>query len=155
MIKNLTDFISKQLPARGMNGVLVKPDRIVATDSFKLIELKMESDIKKPILLNLPNGVNKFSKILKLEKDWYVENGNALYKATEMKDDFPKYEQIIPKDKPVFKIRLSPLHLKAICTAFEDKESMDIEFHGEMKVVVCTDKDKTLMTLLMPINPDR
>lgn len=39
MIKNLSSFVQKRITGRGIENVLVTPKKIVATDSYKLIEI--------------------------------------------------------------------------------------------------------------------
>ena len=155
MIKNLSEFISREHLKKAVEGVLITPDKIVASDSFKLIEIESgDTGVKKPIVLKVARYINRFEKVVVMDGEHFVKDGDSFHKGKLVEEKFPDYEVLIPKSEPVFTIKLSPLHLKEICTAFEDKVYIKMEFHSESKPVVFTENTGSLRALLMPINPD-
>lgn len=149
MIKNIKAFTKKDGLRPVLEGVYITPDRIVATDTYKLIELKTDTGLKETFVFRLPSGVKDFERVEKDGKKVTLYNKNNVYITQVTKEEFPQYEMIIPKDELV-SIRLSPKHLKEICTSFENKEYLDFKIYkGEYKPI--TIEADNLKALLMPI----
>lgn len=165
MVKNISDFCSPSMMRSEINAVLVTPDRIVATDSFKLIEIKKETGAGAPVLVKLPKGVKTFDTITYKKDDvGTFVNGAWTEIGTPLDADiYPKYEAIMPTGEPLKKVRLSVHHLKAIITACEGKgrdriDLVDISVYakeyGPVKFerVRKVDENETVTMLLMPVN---
>jgi len=148
MIKNITDFISKGPVERSINGVLVTPDKIVATDSFKLIEIKQASDIQKPTVFKMVKGFKTFETA---NDTGLIAKYGTICSNSIMEDAFPEYEKVIPQGEPVFEIDLSPEHLEAIFKAFKGYPRITVKMYAKNKPVVFTN-NKDIMALLMPMN---
>jgi DNA polymerase III sliding clamp (beta) subunit (PCNA family) len=153
MIKNISDFVSKQTLGRSIEGILVTPDKIVATDSYKLIEIKQASEIKKPTVFNLAKGFKTFETAN--DTGLIAKYGTVCSNGIQS-DAFPDYAQVIPKDtdNPVFEIDLSPEHLEQIAKAFKGTSKyprMTMKLYAKNKPVVFTN-NKDIMALLMPMN---
>lgn len=153
-IKNLSDFIHKDSNRDVLNSVLIAPDKIVATDSFKLVEIKTETGISEPLLVKLPKGIKTFESV-------HSENGivtirdkkGAGYQVDVLSTayTFPEYEKLIPTTEPKLTVRLSPEYLAQVAKAFEGDVYVEIALHGNAKPLVFT-SDSNVRVLLMPIN---
>lgn len=164
MIKNLIDFRSPNTMNLQINAILVTPDKIVATDSFKLIEIKKKTGAAAPVLVNLPKGVKTFDGIVYKHDDvGTLVNGAWTEIGTTFDPDlYPKYEAVMPTGEPLKTVRLSVAHLKAIITACErskDKhlDSVDVSIYekerGPVKFerVPQKDEEETVTMILMPV----
>jgi len=152
MIKNLSAFVSSMKLGREIENVLVCPDKIVATDSFKLIEVLGETGAADSFTVKLPKGLKTFDRVQKTDKGADVLHKGAIY-SVEVGDAelYPKYEAIIPTDKPVYTVTLSPAHLAAICEAYKDCPSFTLSMYGANKPVVFTEDKEKVRALLMAI----
>lgn len=154
MIKNLSSYVSKSDIKPELACVLVKPDRMVATDSFRLVEVKGQTGIDKDTLIKLPKALKTLSAVtLKDEKLGTMEKG-AWYELETIEGAFPRYETIMPTAEPIATIRVNAEYLKEIAQTFEDKKKLgfvDISFFGELKALRFTNKDESVTALLMPM----
>lgn len=155
-IKNLAAFLPQKDDVNAdkpIGGVLVTPEKIVATDSYKLIERTGKTGVKKSVIVAMPPKIKTFDVITldKSGKSALLFKGEASYRQTTTPaDQYPKYEQVIPTAFPVFTICLSASHLKAICEAFEqDTGNFIISFWGKHQPVLFKAGDTR--ALLMPI----
>ncbi len=150
-MKNLSDFVSKSNIRPSISGVLVTPEKIVATDSFKLIEIKRANAVKEAIIVKLPKGLKTFDRI----SDEKLYHKNAEYPIEKIDDTFPAYESIIPTTEPKMTIIVNPKFLAEICAAFSKEVTIALELHGEDKPIVITardtrgDKKEDIRALLM------
>lgn len=154
-IKNITAFTSKSKIKPVLQSIHVMPDKIVATDSFKLIEVIGDTGAIETFNVIPPKGLKTFDKIERKDGQPVFTHKNAEYKGELVLEDFPEYEQVIPKTDPVLEITISPAHLKEVCAAFESKDDfsgMQFAFHGKTRPIVITNKKKDIRVLLMPIN---
>ena len=165
MIKNLSAFVAKSSMGRAIEGVLINPEYIEATDSFKMITKKIKTGIEKPIIIKLPKGVKTFTKVGHVDNVATIETASgARYECEQVKDEWPKTEKIIPTSDPIAVLRLSPAHLKDICEAFlgEEAASITINYYGPgIPVMIRGDTqnyngqkatDTALRVVLAPIN---
>jgi len=157
MPKNISDFLPATTMGRAVEGVLVTPSKLVATDTFKLIEVKHENPIEKPVVLRLPKGMKTFDGITATGETVTLTKKGALYPAADTldPDQYPRYEQAFPTEQPQFQITLSPVHLKAIATAYEKSKAVRLSFYSARKPLHFTDgtlgQEETKRALLMPI----
>lgn len=169
-VKNLSAFVSTSKMGREIEKVLVTPDKVVATDSFKLIEVSGPTGVPKPVLVGLPKGVKSFDHIETKEVGQEINSPHhvgkimtkgATYEVGNVEEDgrYPKYTQVIPTEEPVFSIKLSPDHLKEICIALSENQlrgrngnqnaGMLLEFYDAEKPVKITGEN--VLALIMPI----
>lgn len=153
MVKNLKEFTSKSTLNPCLQGVLVTSDRLVATDSFKLIEIQIVNQIKKSYVQELPKGIKTMHSVL--NDKVYIDAKGSTIPISEINDPYPEYKAILAQLKtPRATVRLSASHLKAIAEAFMvDKKDMlndyiDVELFDELKPVKFTRANIT--ALLMP-----
>lgn len=157
MIKNLADFVSQSKIERHKNltGVRIFPDRVVATDTFKLIEVMHDTDTDEPFTVILPKGIKTFDIV----SHSHIVKGKDNHRIEVLKGDddiYPDYQKIMPKDEPDLTITISAHHLKTIAEAFITKKGelgeMKIGlYHDRHKPIVFTDPKKTIKALLMQI----
>jgi hypothetical protein len=149
-IKNLSAFTNPSTLRPAINGVLITPKKIVATDSYKLIEERCEVGVTAPVIVRLPKGVKTFASVSPDGKSIVGKRGEVYTTETLKADDFPEYEQVIPKEDALSYVKLSAAHLMEICEAFAHGEkSFTIEVHGPHKPVVFISGNKR--ALLMPM----
>ena len=151
MIKNLSDFTSKN--REPLTGIYIAPDRIAATDSFKLIEQKRETGAKEPYIALLPKGVKTFETAMLQGNNTTVLDDQHIAKVID--GDFPKYESIWPTDKPIATIKLSAKHLEQVAKAFVGLDPFDgvtIEIRGDKyKPLVFIEEKSGTRAMLMPM----
>ena len=158
MIKNIEAFTSKQKLGRAIDGVLIMPDKIVATDSFKLIELKGDTGAADSFTVKLPKGLKTFERVERVGTGANIYHKGAKYEVAEVgaADEYPKHEAIWPTGEPVASVILDAGHLAAICAAFESASTtgvahIEIKIYEENKAVEFTSKTGVLRALLMPV----
>ena len=154
-IAGLQKFTSELKTA--ISGVLLKDNKVVATDGFRLVELETPTeDI---------TGVYNMKRVkIPTKGDTYMSvhgeilNGKSAieslpaYKVADS-SEFPTYESIIPKEKPVAELHINGRYLAEVCAylaKLDRSEAVDIAFHGATKPVVITVKGKA-RALVMPM----
>lgn len=115
MIKNLNEFVSKLPDKPALQCLLVDAHTIVATDSFKLIEIEHETGVKKPFLMKMPKGAKDYTDAIKLDDGMRLDV-----------ESYPKYKNLFPKKTPRVFVRLHPDHLMSIVKAFTGKKDEDV-----------------------------
>lgn len=146
MIKNLSSFVSKTGLGKSISGVLITPEKIVATDSFKLIEIKYETGVDSPIVVRLPKGLKTLDGAVAVQSGKLFNKG-AEYQGEIIKEDFPKYEKILPTTAPILTRYVDARLLKDICEAFNG--GMKIELHESL--LIFTNKDASIKAVLSPM----
>ena len=154
--KNIEAFTSKAKLGRPIDGVLVMPDRIVATDSYKLIECKHDTGAADSFTVNLPKGIKTFDRIERVGKGANVYHKGAKYEVNtvEPADTYPQYKAVIPTDRPIATVRVNALYLEQIAAAFREcgDGNATISFYGDSKPLVFkSTKDGEQLALLMPV----
>lgn len=149
-IKNLSDFVSKEKIERAIEGVLIMPDKIVATDSYKLIEITTETGVPAPVIVKMPKGLKTFESVTAAS---VLTNKGATYQCEVLRaDKYPKYEAVIPAGEPVATVRVNAEYLEQIASACKGAgqfHAVEIAFHGELKPLVFTTNG--IRALLMPM----
>jgi hypothetical protein len=154
MIKNITAFTAKSLTGRAIEGVRIEPERIIATDSYKLIEIIEHTGAGESFIVKLPKGLKSFDRAERTEVGAYLHKGGASYSGTIIQDEYPKWEKIIPEGKPTATVKLNPEMLGEICKAFTEGRAipeMTIAYYGENKPLVFTRNDGLLRAVLAPM----
>jgi hypothetical protein len=155
MIKNLKEFLPKSKLGRSIEGVLVEKDKIVATDSFKLIEIRHNTGAGTPFIATLPPKLKTITKIEKISdtKARVTGKNGEMYETGLLTDPYPDYAKIIPTTDPIATLKVNPVYLASIGEALSaDNDSfmgITIEIHGANKPIVF--KSKNMTALLMPI----
>lgn len=154
MIKNITAFTSTSDMGRAIEGVRIEPNRIVATDSYKLIEI-IEKTGEDSFTVKLPKGLKTFERVERIGTGANLYHKGAKYEVSKViEDEYPQWEKIIPEGEPQFTVKLSPEHLSEICKAFTEGRAiheMTIAYYGENKPLVFTRKDGLLRAVLAPM----
>lgn len=154
-IKNIAAFVAGDKPGRAINGVYIAPDKIVATDSYKLIEIKTDTGVVAPVIVQLPPKVKTF-EALSIDPAGAATllNKGAIYNTGTISEEFPKYEDLVPVEDPALDIMISAKHLREVCAAFEGDAlgKMLFRFYGKNKVIVITNESGDMRSLLMPMH---
>lgn len=156
MIKNITAFVSAKPFQAGIAGVRIMPDRVAATDSYKLIELKADTAVAGPFTVKLPKGVKTFDSVTIKDNAAQITNKGALYAAEVIAEEFPKYEQLIPKTEDAkISVTVNAEYLMQIAEAFKAHGKQgQVTLHlydDKHKPILCTESDGKLTALLMPV----
>lgn len=146
MIKNLSSFVSKTRIGESISGVLITPEKIVATDSFKLIEIKYETGVDSPIVVQLPKGLKTLDGAIAVQSGKLFNKG-AEYQGKIIEEKFPDYEKILPTTKPTLTRYVDSRLLKDICEAFNG--GMKMELHESL--LIFTNKDESMKAVLSPM----
>ncbi len=159
MIKNIKEFVTPQNKGNAYTkitmGVLVTPSEIVATDTYKLIEVKIKNDVEKPIVIKLPKGIKSIHSV---NKDIAYENGRGdTFFVEKMEGEYPQYKTIFNRleNKKKITIRVSASHLEAIAKAFtvtgEYPEHVDMDIYPDNEYNAIKFTRDNITALLMPI----
>jgi DNA polymerase III sliding clamp (beta) subunit (PCNA family) len=164
MIKNLSAFTAKTDIKQELAGVLVTKDKLVATDSYRLIEVQSDAgkDLSAPVIVGLPKGAKTIEHIEMAGNDATIKSKGALYPAsfTLAGDRFPKYESVIPNiEDATISVSVNPEYLQDIARAFQElakqnKGKLDgvtMHLFDTKKPIVFTNNNGTARALLMPI----
>ena len=154
MSKNITAFTDKSELGRAIEGVRIEPERIVATDSFKLIEIIEHTGAEDSFTVKLPKGLKSFERVERTEAGAYLHKGGASYSGQILHEEYPKLEGIIPTGEPNATIKLNPEFLGEICKAFTEGRAipeMTIAYYGANKPLVFTREDGLLKAVLAPM----
>jgi len=151
-LKNLVAKTKGLKPA--IEGVLFCNDKIVATDSFKLIEIEAEGDLIHIVPLSALKKGDTLSKGDGLNVNIVRTDGSVLTVEALPADDFPQYESILADAEARTKtiIKVSRKHLIDLLTAMEPDAWDALELHvssePNMPLLV---KGKGCKGLLMPL----
>ena len=99
-----------------LQKVLVTKNKMVATDSYKLLEITNPNEVEKDQLLHLPDFISTFKNTERAVKVETVENktdGNQ----------FPDYEQIMPKTDPIMEFQVNAKLMIECLEQFKNKET--------------------------------
>jgi len=155
MIKNIEAFTAKTKLGRAIDGVLITPTHIVATDSFKLIERKVDTGAADSFTVVLPKGLKTFDKVEQTKTGADIYHKGGVYAAeTSNASEYPKYKAVIPTGKPVATVKVHALYLEQIAAAFRElgDGNTTISFYGDRKPLVFkSTKDGEQFALLMPM----
>lgn len=156
MIKNIKAFISQTNLNKSIEGVLVTPTHIVATDSFKLIEIQAETNTNEQFIARPPKALKTFEKVYKENEQVIFEDKGTKYIGELIQDNYPDYNSIIPTGEPTNELFLTAEHLQEICIAMADKSKrglltgIKMSIYEKGKVIVFTNKLGDKKALLMP-----
>ena len=157
MIKNIKEFTTpkqtKNPYLKSTMGVLVKKDRIVATDTFKLIEVKVNSGVSEDKVIELPKGIKSLHS-LKDNNIAYADSRGKTFFAEEIKLPYPQYEEVFNRleNKEKISVRISASHLQSIAKAFTgDEDYVDMFIYPDSATNPIKFSRNDITALLMPI----
>lgn len=152
MIKNIHKFVAKDSPKQSITGVLVTPEKIVATDSFRLVEVTHPfPSVSEPTIVKLPKNCSKIDDISVSQGKVMVVSDGDISIGAIVDDTFPVYDAIFPTEKPMLEIKLNTAYLKEIAEFFERNEqpTFTVKLYGNLKPVLF--EAGNIRALLMPI----
>lgn len=156
MIKNIDKFISKGAIAMPTRGILVESDAIVATDTFKLIKIKMDTGIAESAVVYLPLQLKTFDNIKQLEDgSFVVTKDDATYSCETLKEDYPDYRRAMEhnlKGDVKATIRVNTKQLLDIAQAFKGEPCVDIYLRQSNQPVEFKNRSESMHAVLMPSN---
>lgn len=128
----------------GIKGVLITPEKMVVTDSFRLIEYKKAS--KNGLMAVRPELGNT------------LLDGCKLLTIQDRVDasEFPDYEKIMPNDKPTVSIRLQASFLASLskivtdCLKEQGKLYVDLNIYDKRGMVEL--RGENVRGVLMRVN---
>lgn len=129
-----------------LKKVLITPTKMVATDSYCLLEVEQENDTKTNQLLDFAEFQNTYKKQDKeIEIETTNENGEI------MGAKFPDYERAMPKENPIATTYLDADCLIKVLEQFRDrnKNDVEIELYGEDRPILL--KKEGMRGLVMPL----
>lgn len=160
-----------------LSTIAVFPDKVVATDSYRLLEVEKEKKEHNPVLLDIAS-LHTARKAIKKSTEfvWFsveeketlvtVRNGpeSVACLALTMEGTFPDYGNIIPKGKPLATVSLNARYLRDLADYVEkngqdigyDNRGVFIELYGKDKPVMFYSKTKEgnrVRGLIMPLRP--
>ena len=108
-----------------LQSVYFHPDRMVATDSFRLIEVKKAVGISEPRLLKVKGFKGRGA--VSVADDDIVNDGGKLIQGERVDAAYPDYEQILAglKDAPRFSMTVNAKLLSELLA------EVDAQAHGD------------------------
>lgn len=152
-------FASASTVRAELSSVLIKNGRVVATDSFRLVELAIEdAEGAEPVLVD----AKAFGKLRgkELEAETGIPGAGLTIEADGVKtilqsidaSRFPDYEQVLPTSEPTASVRINGRYLAevaALIAKTEKNETVLIDFYGQQKpVIISTSKGRGIV---MPV----
>ena len=162
----LHKFASPSMLKPALACVLTDGITAVATDSFRLVEIKtIAPDADKPSKapMMLPASILKQIKMGKNDSTIHlspttIQTTNATYNLPKLEDpaDFPSYQQIFPTDTPLATVMVNAKYLAEICTALSALDpfaKITLEVHGPLKplVIRAIGSGSEARAMLMPL----
>jgi len=154
MIKNISSFTAKTKGLKpAIEGILITPDKIVATDSLKLIEISEKTGVNDTFIVQLPKGLKTFDRIERIGTGSNIYHKTAKYEvARNCEEAFPDYLKVIPEEgSESITITVNPEYLKDIAEAFSGENKIILKYYGDKKPIVFSNEKKTIKALLMQI----
>jgi len=152
-----------------LTGVYFAPDKMVATDSFRLIEVKKGIAIEGEPRVVRAKGF-KGNKSVSVAADNIVKDGDKLIQGEATGGTFPDYEKIFADaaDKPRFTMLVNAKYLAELAAEVDAQSGdpfhkVEIAFYESMKPLLITaerverddagnDKTVSVRALLSPMN---
>ncbi|NQU84078.1 MAG: hypothetical protein HQ536_05205 [Parcubacteria group bacterium] len=154
----------KKYNRRELTGVHIDKENIVATDSYKMLICKHNQEVQEDT--NITLNAQEVKKLDKKELSFFVDkkdiNDKIIGKCIvgtsieDMKVDYPKYNEIIPKHEPNQTIVLNAKLLIELLEAFKTKKQsmikLEIRQDEDAIIIKGHEPDNNQFTgLLMPI----
>ena len=156
-----TVFKFKKFAKKSTRPVLeyikIEKNAMIATDSFKLLRVKVETDVEKEQLLNVPRFCDKFKKTSgKVDVETKTDKDE---KTDSYPLNYPDFEQIMPKDDAKMTVHANAKLLIECLEQFIGKDcgigSVNIEFRdgasSPIRIVGTAEENKNIETILMPL----
>jgi DNA polymerase III sliding clamp (beta) subunit (PCNA family) len=149
----LKKITSKNRPP--VDHIHIKDGKIIATDTFSLIETKAPEGITK-------NGAIKAEDIKGAHYLGHTEDGAPIVQTKkgeqlsidtkETRDPFPEYEQLIPEDnEDTNTLKLNKKYLINLLSAIPEDTIILTTQKDETKPVKITSEDNNTKALIMPL----
>lgn len=144
-----------------LSGVYFAPDKMVATDSFRLIEVKKDIAIAGEPRVVKAKGF-KGNKSVAITADNIVRDGDKLIQGEATGGSFPDYEKIFADaaDKPRFTMRVNAKYLAELAAEVDaqsghGQHAVDIIFYESMKplLIAAEGENGKVRALLSPMHP--
>jgi hypothetical protein len=152
---------SKSTMRPELTGIYFAPDKMVATDSFRLIEVKKDIAIEGAPRVIKAKGF-RGNKAVSIAADNIVKDGDKLIQGEATGGSFPDYEKIFADaaDKPRFTMRVNAKYLAELAAEVDAQSghglhAINIVFYESMKPLLITaeGEDAKVRALLSPMHP--
>lgn len=142
-----------------LQSIYFAPDKMVATDSYRLIEVKKEIGITEPRLIKAKGFKGRGN--IAVNPDDLVNDGGKLIQGERVNAEYPDYEKVFDglKDAPRFSVLvnarlLAELLAEADAQADDANHKVRLDFFETMKPLIITARGKSasVRALLAPLN---
>lgn len=150
-------FASTSTVREELASVLIKDGKVVATDSFRLVELPIECDADAmPVLISAKAFGKLKGKAITGQTGHQglivdVDGFGALLPSLDA-GRFPDYEKLVPTADPEASVRINGRFLAEVLSLLaktDPFETVQVDFHGQAKPVVIS--TKAGRGLVMPV----
>ncbi len=126
-----------------LSAIYFAPNKMVATDSYRLIEVKKDIVFKgnpRPIKAKGFKG----TKTVSIDDNDLIHDGDKLIQGERVDAEYPKYERVIPTGKPIFSIKVNAKYLAEIIAEADAQAGSDynhtvrLDFYGEHRPMLIT-----------------
>lgn len=123
-----------------LSAVYLTPEKMVATDSFRLIEVKKPIGINKPFLFKAKGFKGRGA--VSVNGDIINDDGK-LIQGERVDGEYPDYEKALPTDKPAFTMYLNAKYLAEIAAevdahAKDPFHTIRLDFYDKHRPLVIT-----------------
>jgi DNA polymerase III sliding clamp (beta) subunit (PCNA family) len=143
-----------------LSGIYFTPDKMVATDSFRLIEVRKEIGLEgEPRIVKVKGFKGKDA--IAISADNIVKDGEKLIQGEATGGSFPDYERIFAdaSEKPRFTMLVNAKYLAELAAevdaqAADPFHKIQLDFYEPMKPLLITAKGEhvEVRALLSPMN---
>lgn len=141
----VASFAAKSPIRPELASVLLKGGKIVATDSFRLIEMEVEEyEGDVPVLIPAKEFKAMKGKVIlgeKSEEGYKLSSDQMtlIVSANGDPESYPDYEKIIPTEEPVLEIKVNGRYLAEVLSLLAKThpfETVELSFYGPKKGIV-------------------
>ena len=85
---------------RAIDGILITPETVVACDSFRLLEVKVKTNIVKNIVVECPKEFTGAGETITWNDGILTEDNKKMVSEKKGCQNYPEYENFFPKTEP-------------------------------------------------------
>src|SRR5690242_8007543 len=123
-------------------SIYFTPDKMVATDSFRLIEVKKDIALEGEPRCIKAKGFKGRGSVIVGDND-LINDGGKLIQGERVDAEFPDYEKALPTEKPAFTMYINAKYLAEIAAEVDAQaqnavHKVRLDFYGEHRPLLLT-----------------
>lgn len=122
-----------------LGSIYFTPDKMVATDSYRLIEVKKDIEVAEPCVIKAKGF--KGRETVSIDDHDIVNDGGKLIQGARVDAEYPDYEQLFDLGEPKFTMLVNAKYLAELAAevdaqAHDTMHKMRIDFYGERRPLI-------------------